>query len=174
MATVCNVRRLVRDDAFSWATLRREALAAHPLAFGSVPDDPKFLIEFILTILDATEESSVFGAFADKAIVGIVGIRRETGKKERHKSSLWGMYVSAGYRHGGIGEMLLRAAIQEARSWSYPQVELVHLSVSEIAMEARRLYERIGFQAWGCEPRALCWEGRYADEIHMVLDLYQQ
>ncbi len=172
MVTICTVRRLDRDDAAAWAALRREALEAHPLAFGSsVPDDPKFLIEFILTILDATEESAVFGAFADGSMVGIVGIRRETGKKERHKSSVWGMYVSAGNRHSGIGEMLLRAAIQEARS--YPEVDLVHLSVSDIATEARRLYERIGFQAWGCEPRALCWEGRYADEIHMVLDLHQ-
>ena len=38
---------------------------------------------------------------------------------------------------------------------------------------ARRLYERIGFQSWGCEPRALCCSGRYADDIHMLLDLHQ-
>jgi hypothetical protein len=46
MTTICTVRRLDRGDAEAWATLRREALAAHPLAFGaSIPDDPKFLVE---------------------------------------------------------------------------------------------------------------------------------
>lgn len=60
-------------------------------------------------------------------------------------------------------------AIQQSRSWA--GVEQVHLAVSEVAQEARRLYERNGFQEWGREPRALCWEGRCADESHMVLDL---
>jgi RimJ/RimL family protein N-acetyltransferase len=50
-------------------------------------------------------------------------------------------------------------------------VELVHLAVSEVAGDARKLYESLGFQEWGREPRALYWDGRYADESHMVLDL---
>jgi GNAT superfamily N-acetyltransferase len=79
------------------------------------------------------------------------------------------MYVTAGRRRNGAGDMLLRAAIQQARSWT--GVEQVHLAVSEVAQEARRLYERNGFQEWGREPLALCWEGRCADESHMVLDL---
>ena len=65
--------------------------------------------------------------------------------------------------------MLLRTAILQARSWA--GVEQAHLAVSEVAGGARRLYERNGFQEWGREPRALCWEGRWADESHMVLDL---
>ena len=170
MTTTCTVRKLDHDDAEAWASLRREALESHPLAFGaSVPDDPKFLVEFILARLDSTEESAVFGAFTDRAVVGIAGIRRDTGKKERHKAFIWGMYVTAGSRRCGAGEMLLRRGIQEARSW--PGVEQVHLAVSDVATDARRLYEKHGFQEWGREPRALCWEGRCADETHMVLDL---
>jgi GNAT superfamily N-acetyltransferase len=116
----------------------------------------------------ASQESAVFGAFSDVLLVGIVGVVRNTGNKERHKSMIWGMYVTAGFRRSGVGERLLRAAIEEARSWE--GVELVHLAVSEVAADAKRLYERIGFQEWGREPRALCWEGRCADETHMILE----
>lgn len=164
------VRKLDSDDAEAWAALRREALEAHPLAFGaSIPDDPTLLVEFIRTRLASSEESTVFGAFIDVSLVGIIGVLRNTGRKERHKALIWGMYVTAGSRQMGAGEMLLLAAIEQARSWV--GVKQVHLAVSEVAIEARRLYERNGFQAWGREPRALCLDGRCADETHMVLDL---
>lgn len=170
MTATCTVRRLGHGDAEAWAELRQEALEAHPLAFGSsVPDDPKLLVEFILARLNAPEESAVFGAFVDNALVGIIGIRRDTGKKEGHKASIWGTYVTAENRRSGIGKMLLDATIQEARSYS--EVEQICISVSDIATDARKLYEKVGFQAWGTEPHALYWDGRYADEIYMILKL---
>jgi RimJ/RimL family protein N-acetyltransferase len=169
METSSLVRKLNPDDAEAWASLRHEALLAHPLAFGaSVPDDLSSLVDSVRPRLAASEESAVFGAFDNDDLVGIVGIVRNTGK-ERHKALIWGMYVTPAKRRHGLGELLLRAAIEQTRSW--PGVELVHLSVSEFAGDARKLYERMGFQVWGREPRALFWDGRFADESHMVLDL---
>src|SRR5688572_25354219 len=99
MNTPCIVRRLVPDDASAWASLRREALEAHPLAFGaSLPDDPGQLVQLILPRLDPTEESAVFGAFIGGLLAGIVGIVRNKGGKERHKAVVWGMYVTADSR----------------------------------------------------------------------------
>jgi GNAT superfamily N-acetyltransferase len=170
MTTICAVRNLDRDDAEAWASLRQEALEAHPLAFGAtIPEDPKTLVESFLARLKSNEESAVFGAFMDDSLIGTVGIRRNPGGKERHKALIWGMYVTAGSRRKGVGATLLRTAIRQARSWA--GVEQVHLAVSEVAQGARKLYERNGFQEWGREPRALCWAGRCADESHMVLDL---
>ena len=170
MTTICTIRKLDRDDAEAWASLRQEALKAHPLAFSAtISEDPKTLVESFLTRLTSNGESAVFGAFMDDSLIGIVGVRRNPGEKERHKALIWGMYVTAVSRRKGVGAMLLRTAIRQAQSWA--GVEQVHLAVSEVAEGAKRLYERNGFQEWGREPRALCWEGRWVDESHMVLDL---
>jgi len=170
MTAPTHVRRLNQDDAETWALLRREALEAHPFAFASsVPEDSSVLEETVRPRLSSIDESAVFGAFDGDILIGIAGIVRNEGGKERHKSLIWGMYVTAGSRRRGVGELLMRSAIEQARSW--PGVELVHLAVSETAVDARRLYERLGFREWGREPRCLYWNGRFADEVHMVLDL---
>src|SRR5262249_42481419 len=145
--------------------LRREALALHPLAFSaSPPDDPELLSESFRSLLALPEESAIFGAFVADTLVGMVGVVRNKGAKERHKALIWGMYVRAQNRRTGAGESLLRAAIHQAQSW--PGVEQVQLSVTEMAGEARRLYNRNGFHEWGREPRALCWQGRYVADTH--------
>jgi len=164
------VRSLGVSDAEDWARLRREALLNHPLAFGaSVPDDPNQLLEIARDRLQTNDESAVFGAFRENVLVGIVGIRRDPGLKERHKSGIWGMYVVEKSRGSGAGEMLLRATIDRACSW--PGVEQVELTVNDVAQEALRLYQRCGFREWGRHPRAICWQGRFSDAIYMMLDL---
>jgi RimJ/RimL family protein N-acetyltransferase len=166
----CTIRKLGRDDVHAWASLRREALEAHPLSFGaSPPDDPRILVEFALARIAASDESAVLGAFIGGSMVGMVGILRKTREKERHKALLWGMYVTQARRRNGAGAMLLRAAIQHGKSWA--GVDQIHLAVTEVSQDARRVYERHGFREWGREPRALCWEGRCTDSVHMVLEL---
>jgi hypothetical protein len=92
MSSSCTIRLLGPDDADGWARLRQEALEKHPLAFSaSVPDDPRVLLEIARDRLRPSDESAVFGAFMDNCLVGVVGIRRESGAKERHKATIWGM-----------------------------------------------------------------------------------
>jgi GNAT superfamily N-acetyltransferase len=170
MPTACTVRKLGLEDTGTVTALRREALEAHPLAFSAaLPEDPERLIEFVRSALVPSQDKAVFGAFVDDGLVGMLGVLRYTGKKEQHKALVWGMYVRLPYRRTGAGESLLRAALDQARAW--PGIQQVHLSVTEVATEARRLYERQGFQEWGREPRALCWQGHYVADSHMVLDL---
>lgn len=170
MSTACTVRRLGPDDVVAVVALRREALELHPLAFSaSSPADPEVLSDSFRSLLALPDESAIFGAFVADTLVGMVGVVRNKGAKERHKALIWGMYVRAQNRRTGAGERLLRTAIHHAQSW--PGVEQVQLSVTEIAGEARRLYERNGFQEWGRELRALCWQGRYVEDRHLVLDL---
>jgi RimJ/RimL family protein N-acetyltransferase len=59
-------------------------------------------------------------------------------------------------------------AIEIARVWG---VSKVQLSVSSTAPAAQRVYESLGFVAWGRESDALRLNGNSADEIHMDLRL---
>jgi GNAT superfamily N-acetyltransferase len=94
---------------------------------------------------------------------------RESGAKERHRASVWGMYVAPRGRRRGLGRGLLMAALAHARTWT--EVEQVNLGVTDAAGPARRLYESAGFRCWGTEPRALRWQGQCLDEHHLTYDL---
>ncbi len=162
------VRSLGPDDVVALQSLRREALTAHPLAFGSSVEEDRILDPArVLDSFSDPGESAIFGAFVSDAIAGMIGVRREPSRKSRHRASVWGMYVRAAARGQGLGRALLTAAVERAGTWR--GVTHVQLSVSEVATEARRLYESAGFAAWGREPQALRWEGRGFDEDHMVL-----
>jgi GNAT superfamily N-acetyltransferase len=79
------------------------------------------------------------------------------------------MFVRPENRRGGVGELLVRTAIEHARSWI--GVEQILLVVNDVAPEAKRLYERSGFRVWGIEPRSLKHNGLYTDATQMILDL---
>jgi len=165
-----DIRRLHPEDATTFVTLRREALEAHPLAFGaSVEDDRGLSAEFVRASLADEKEQAVFGCFESRKLCGVVGVIRANRAKQRHKATIWGMYVAPALRGRGAGRALLEAAIAHARSW--PGVEQVELSVSDVAEGARKLYEAAGFRLWGREPRALRWQGQTVDELHFVREL---
>ena len=74
MTGACIVRQLDREDADAWASLRREALETHPLAFGaSIPDDPRFLVDLALARIAASDDSAIFGAFTMFSLSGTGG-----------------------------------------------------------------------------------------------------
>jgi GNAT superfamily N-acetyltransferase len=163
------VRRLRTEDAEPLVALRRQALESDPLAFGaSVEDDVGLSLPFVQRALAEAEEQAIFGAFVGGRLVGMVGLHRASKVKQRHTATVWGMFVAPASRARGGGQALIEAAIRQAREWGLDRVEL---SVTEAAPAAHRLYERVGFRAWGRQPRALQWQGRFVDESHLVLDL---
>ena len=162
-----NIRRLGAADAFALVALRREALETEPLAFGASPaDDVGLVIESVRSFLGDHETQAVFGQFDGPDLVGMIGLVKAAKEKQRHKATIWGMYVQPHGRNRGVGRALISAAIEQARRWGLDQLQL---SVTEAAPAAKRLYEAEGFQPWGREPRALHWNGRFVDEYHLVL-----
>ncbi|HVZ38082.1 MAG TPA: GNAT family N-acetyltransferase [Candidatus Kapabacteria bacterium] len=163
------IRILDEHDAEPYFHLRRASLIESPLAFGSsVADDRASTLDAVREMLGRAPDAVVIGAFVPE-LAGAVGLIRNHQVKSSHRAFIWGMYVSPGHRGGGIGPRLLKAALAHARS--LPGVSTVHLSVTEAAAGARRIYERAGFQVWGSEPDALRHEGRSLTEHHMALRL---
>ena len=168
MSGESSIRKLRPEDAIVLIALRREALDNDPLAFSaSTADDRGLSVEFVRSALGDADEQAVFGYFDAANLVGMVGVVRAAAVKRRHTALIWGMYVTPRARRMGVGRMLLDAAIERARAW--PEIEQLHLSVSDSASAAQRLYETAGFKSWGREPRALQSAGRFVDEFHLVL-----
>ncbi len=164
------IRLLGSKEADAYAVLRAEALVRHPLAFGSGPaSDLQELRDTFRSHVTDPSRVVAYGAFAGEQLVGVGRLYRQVGAKESHKCDIVGMYVTAAHRQRGIGRALLRALVSHARTWS--GATHVHISVTDVAPEAARLYESEGFRRWGSEPAALCWEGRSVAEHHMVLAL---
>lgn len=164
------VRVLTADDAHAYRQLRLEALKLSPTAFGSsyedeLARDPAVTVERI----SPTENTRVFGAFREDRLVGTVGLRRQTGKKERHKAFVWGVYVTPAERGQGIARLLMARVVDEARR--LPGLARVNIAVNAANEPALRLYESLGFEAYGLEPDALRVDGESLAELWMTLAL---
>ena len=163
------VRLLTATDAGDYFQLRREALRDSPLAFAASPDDDfASSIEAVREQLSGGPERVAFGAFSPD-LVGIISLVRDRHLKAAHKAHLFGMYVTPAMRGKKAGRRLVEASIRHARSLA--GVSQLHLSVTDAAPEARRLYEALGFAAWGTEPASLRYGDRTVAEHHMLLVL---
>jgi RimJ/RimL family protein N-acetyltransferase len=163
------IRLLGEGDAEELFRLRRQALLDSPFAFLASPEDDRASSESaVREMLKRAPESVVFGAFAER-LVGMLGLYRGDHIKTAHKAYLWGMFVQPDSRRQHLGEQLLRAAINHARTLE--GVTAVYLGVADTAEAARRVYEKVGFTVWGVDPDAIRIQGRSFSEHHMVLTL---
>jgi len=163
------IRRLTSEDAEASVALRQEMLLDSPSAFSASPeDDLGSRVEVVRERLSSGPGNFQLGAFAPE-LVGSVGMFREPKLKTQHRLYVWGMYVTPASRGQGLGKALLQAAIAHGRQLE--GVTQIHLGVNEVAVGARALYESVGFNLWGTEPRAILVDGRYYAEHHLALDL---
>lgn len=163
-----SIRRLTPADAEALHALRAAALLDAPLAFASAPGDDRLRTLDIVRQTLAGGPAAHFGAESAGALVGAAALLTSDRAKTAHKAFLVGMYVAPAARGRGLGRALLEAVIAEAKAGGARDL---HLSVSEAAPAAVRLYRGAGFVAWGREPRGLVWQGRATDTLHMVLEL---
>jgi ribosomal protein S18 acetylase RimI-like enzyme len=165
------IRFLTAGDASEWWRLRLEALEGDPAAFSASAEEHRSLSldDVRKRIGDGTSEPFVIGAFDDERLAGIAGFYREKGLKSRHKGRIWGVYVTPTKRGTGIGRQLLKMLLKRARQ--IEGVEQILLSVSLSQKAAIALYQSLGFESWGCEPRALKIGHHFIDEQYMILKL---
>ena len=175
MEPIFAVRPLSPSDAEAYFALRLEMMLDTPHSFLASPgDDSATDVEGFRERLGRGAENITFGAFStvdgDKlALVGSDGIVRMKRQKAAHTAIVWGVYVQPASRRRGLGRRLMGVAIAHARELD--GVTHVKLGVSADASGAQALYESVGFKAWGTEPNAMIVDGKYRDEVHMVLAL---
>jgi ribosomal protein S18 acetylase RimI-like enzyme len=149
-----SIRELEANDVVAFQEVRLYALQESPSAFGSSHDEERDRpTEAVRALISGSKERVFFGAFHQSSLVGIVGVGREQGAKQRHTAFVRSMFVAPEYRGLGIGKQLLDAAIQRARGWM--GVEQVTLAVTADNDAAVRLYRTLGFEVVGRMPRAL-------------------
>jgi ribosomal protein S18 acetylase RimI-like enzyme len=160
------IRHLTSADAADFRAIRLAALQNAPDAFGSTYES-----EADRPLEAWAERLAAPGAFAahlDGKIAGMARFVQDSGSpKERHKGSIYGMYVTPQVRGQGIGSALLEALIGYASG----VVEQLRLGVVDTNEAAIRLYQKHGFEIYGKEMRALKTEAGYADELLMALRL---
>jgi RimJ/RimL family protein N-acetyltransferase len=165
------LRRLTSDDLEAYFAIRLRALERAPSAFLRSAEEERIRgPDFFGKILANTgDEQAIFGALFNGALIGTIGIFRPEGSRVAHKAFIWGMYVDEEHSGRGIGGKLLDLAVKHAREKM--NASLVQLAVESTNEAARTLYESRKFTSWGVEPKAMMWNGRFWNDIHMVLDL---
>ncbi|RDJ21039.1 GNAT family N-acetyltransferase [Bosea caraganae] len=162
------IRPLGPDDSEAFRSLRLAALQSAPEAFGaSHAEEAAQPLAFFATRLSPESPSQVFGAFLDDALVGTAGFLAMNSPKTRHRGKLWGVYVAPAARGHGLGETLVSTVIDHARR----HVLVLQANVVTTNRAAYRLYDRLGFEPYGIESRALHVDGVFHDEALLALDL---
>ena len=166
------VRRLGPADAATYRTLMLEAYERHPEAYTSTVAErgslPLSWWEARVSP-DANAIEMVLGAFKGSRLSGVAGLSFEAREKARHKAHLFGMYVPANLRRGGVGRSLVLAVLEHARK--RPGVRVVQLTVTQGNAPAQALYERCGFVPFGVEPFAVAVGLEFVSKVHMWCDL---
>lgn len=149
--------------------MRQRGLAEHPEAFTSSAEEEAASRERVAKRLARDPRAPhdvVLGAFDGDTLVGVIGMSVDPRAKVRHRGHVFGMYVAGAHTRGGIGMRLVDALIAHARGCD--GLDSLVLTVTAGNDGARRLYQRAGFAAFGCEPGAIRVAGRPYDKLHMI------
>ncbi len=107
-----------------------------------------------------------FGLANRAEIAGLVSLSTQPRFRLRHRGRI-GISVQAPYRRLGVGETLLRTALDWATS--DPELERIELSVFSHNGRALGLYRKLGFVEEARFPRSIkLRDGTYYDELTMA------
>jgi ribosomal protein S18 acetylase RimI-like enzyme len=168
------LRLLIPDDAEPWWHLRLEALRNDSVSFAASADEHlQTTVATARERLNKNDPTSNFvvGMFEDGQLAATAGFYRDSHIKERHKGHIWGVYVRPQSRGKGVARALLHEIIR--RATEIDGLEQI-LLVASAHLPARKLYESLGFTAYGVEPKSLKIHSEktateYVDDVLMIL-----
>jgi RimJ/RimL family protein N-acetyltransferase len=167
------VRPVRADDLDALRAMRIEAVCDEPLAFtADLAETRGRPAEWWADLVARnTGDGASVIMVADAGggeLAGMSGLFAPTAPKLAHAASIWGVYVRAPFRGRRLGERLVRATVDWARTKSFVTVKLSVVAGNDVA---RRCYERVGFTSYGVEPLAVQWENAFYDELLMAIRL---
>lgn len=109
------------------------------------------------------QESVQLLAFTKDELIGNTSIDL-FDKTESHKG-LFGISIAKEYRGKGIGKLLLKYILEEAKS--LPKLRIITLAVYSINNLAIEMYKKFGFVEYGRLPNGVHYRGNFIDEILM-------
>ena len=161
---MARIRRLSPEDASAYRSFMLDAYARQPDAFtATVAEREPLPMDWWAARLS---NDWVVGTFADRQLVGTAGLRRETRPRTNHKASLFGLVVAPAFQGRGRGRALATAVLDHALAM--PALEVLQLKVFASNAPALRLYESLGFHAYGTEARAVRVGDRFVSVVHMA------
>jgi ribosomal protein S18 acetylase RimI-like enzyme len=164
-------RKVAESELDEFRRIRLLALRESPTAFGSSFEESSVHPDEYFTGLIKVEDSDgmLCGAWDGNHLCGVGGLRRDGRLKQRHRASIWGMYVEPDRRGKRVGHAILDRLLAKARA--IPELAIIMLTVEASNAPALRLYSQFGFVKVGTEPMALRVDGRYWDLDQMALHL---
>lgn len=161
------VRVLNPNDVQSYKAARLYALKHSPLTFGSRYEDEKAYGDEIFAHRIRHEGgNAVFGAFEGDILLGTAGVFVHERLSEKHRGTLWGVYVMPEARGLALGSLLVQSVI------NYAENHVVVLDAKVVASNdyARRIYYDLGFEKYGLEKKSFCVEGHFQDQELIFID----
>lgn len=160
------LRQLGADDAQAFSLLRREVTADNPVPMGlTLEEELARPLQGFRDQLSYPPPNAAFGAFVGSELVGSAAVAWPSKlPSSRHKTTLWGVFVSPRYRQQGIGRAVIEKAIAHAESIGVLRINLTVYVPNPAAVS---LYESLAFEHCGMEPQAIHMEGTYFDGYHM-------
>jgi ribosomal protein S18 acetylase RimI-like enzyme len=161
------ILREARDeDLDAFRRLRLEALRDNPANFGSDYAASKALPKEYWTkrLSVNSEEGKTYLAFSSEMVIAMCGILLGSSPKTRHNATIYGVYVKPEWQ----GLHIARELIELCAGWGREHgVKLLKLAVVANNAAAIRSYTACGFTAYGTDPKAICVEGKFYDELLM-------
>jgi RimJ/RimL family protein N-acetyltransferase len=117
---------------------------------------------------NATPGTAMFIGRIDGKIVAEITLFAMEMERATHIADL-GISVRKAYWHMGIGEAMMKTAIEHARKEG--KLEIIHLGVRRENVNAIALYKKLGFEETGVYKRFFKIGDTYCDEILMDLHL---
>jgi GNAT superfamily N-acetyltransferase len=94
---------------------------------------------------------------------GLANLYIQPFRKLAH-TCLFSIIVQKEFRGKGVGKALLEELMKLAKNKFH--IEILHLEVYQ-GNPAKKLYERVGFEEFGCQPQFIKEETGYLDKIFM-------